>query len=157
MKNKLIKRIVFGFICGALIGHIITFLFNLSVGTVSLVSPELLSSIGLFWSIVLQTLLSGLWGVAGFGGMCFYDVEKWGLLTATAVHFICIFAAAVLAFFVLQWLPFTLPFLFAIFLFVAVQFLIVWLIMYFKWKKNVRDMNENLIKYKEKQLNEKND
>ncbi|HHX70117.1 MAG TPA: DUF3021 domain-containing protein [Gallicola sp.] len=151
MKRKLIIRIILGFIVGAIIGNLITLLVNLGYGEkASIVSPHQVEAIGKLWAIILQTILSGLLGVTGVGGIYFYDIESWSLLKSTIAHSLSILIGFIVVFPVLKWVPFTFWSCLIIAIIVSVVYALIWLIMYLIWKKEVEKMNEDLKSYKER-------
>ncbi|MGI6781725.1 MAG: DUF3021 domain-containing protein [Acholeplasmataceae bacterium] len=152
MKKILIIRIVLGFIVGAIMGNLITLLVNLGYGEgASVVSPHQVEALGEVLAIILQTILSGLLGIIGFGGISFYDIESWSLLKATIAHSVSILIGFIVVFTVLQWVPFTFVSCLIIAVIVLVVYAIIWLIMYLIWKKEVEKMNEDLKAYKERE------
>ena len=85
MLAKTLKRAGFGFILGMAVGNLIAALS----GHPNIVSPLLLERAGSLPAALLwQTVLSGVIGAAGFGGAVLYDVERWPLLLADAMHYV---------------------------------------------------------------------
>lgn len=144
MRNKVFLRIIIGFILGAIIGNLIALFTN----NFKIVAVEFEESVGIVWAVILQTLFSGLMGMSGIGGMSVYEKEEWGLLKATLIHYLMILIADLLSFFILKWLPFTFINFLIIFGVCTITFFIIWLIMYLRWKKIVKEMNEDLDTYK---------
>ena len=153
--KKLIILLVVGFFAGAVLGNVIALTIGLLSGGGGFVAKELSDAIGSAGAIILQTFICGVFGLVSVGGMYLYEIDSWSLFTATLVHFLSIAGCYVGASVILCWLP---P-LFIYYLIsigaMAVGFAIIWLIMYFRWKKDVKDMNNDLEKYKENVLNEK--
>ena len=154
--KKLIILLVVGFFAGAVLGNVIALIIGLLSGSDGgIVARELSGAIGQAGAIILQTIICGVFGLVSVGGMYLYEIDSWSLFTATLVHFLSIAGCYVGASVILYWLP---P-LFIYYLIsigaMAVGFAIIWLIMYFRWKKDVKDMNNDLEKYKENVLNEK--
>ncbi len=157
MKKTVIKRLIIGFVVGAFVGNAIAMVSSLFSGEFHVINGALHNSIGLVGGIILQSLLSGLIGMAGIGGMSFYDIDKWSLLSVTAAHFVSIMTSFTIAYFALGWGDRNWLMYVIMFLIEAVIFVIIWIIMYSKWKKAVNEMNEDLLKYKEEKLNEEVD
>ena len=153
--KKLIILLAVGFFAGAVLGNLIAFIIGLASGGGGIVAEELVSALTFAGAIILQTFICGVFGLVSVGGMYLYEIDSWSLFTATLVHFLSIAACYVGASTILYWLP---P-LFIYYLIsigaMAVGFAIIWIIMYFRWKKDVKDMNNDLKKYKENVLNEK--
>ena len=156
MKNKLVKRMIIGFVLGITVGNLIAFLTSFFDDSVRLVAKELSDSLGLGWAIVVQSILSGIFGLVCFGGISFYEIESWGLLASTVAHFVSMLVSALITAFTLRWIPFKWYGFLIIFGYILICFFIVWFIMYFRWKKNIKEMNEDLQKYKEEIISEEN-
>ena len=72
----------------------------------------------------------------------------------TFTHYLCVIVTFVLASAVLGWGS-----LISILIMVLIEtivFFAIWLIMCYKWKNEIKNMNENLERYKEGKPNEKN-
>ena len=154
MKKIITKRLIIGFVVGAIIGNAIAMISSLLYGEFHIINETLKDSIGSIGGILLQSFLSGLIGLAGIGGMSFYDIEKWSLLSVTSAHFISIMSSFTIAYFTLGWGDRNWLIYLIMFFIEALIFVIIWIIMYCQWKKTVNEMNKNLAKYKEEKLNE---
>ena len=102
-------------------------------------------------SALPQILLGGLPGAVAMGTMVFYDVENWSLLRATVTHFLTVMGVMILACYVLNWFE---PWSAAFWIMLAVElvgYIIIWLIMYLCYKKQVRKLNELLEKTRSEQ------
>ena len=149
-KKKIIIRLIVGFVLGAGIGNLVALLFG-SLSGGGIVSAELVDKIGLAGAIILQTLFSGILGVASVGGMLLYEIDNWSLATATTVHFLSISVCFVVTSVILNWLPPDVLYYAIAIGAMALGFTCIWMIMYLRWKKEVGKMNEELKEYKEKQ------
>ena len=98
--------------------------------------------------MILQTLLSGLYGLVCIGGTEFYRIERWSLLRSTMTHLLCILVSFSVVGLILRWIRFDIPSLLFL-LSIAVVYFIIWLIMSLRWKRSIREMNSELEKYKE--------
>ena len=128
-----------GFLAGMLMGNLIKWL---SGGT--LVNAGIAgwcgSDIG---AIIIQTLLSGLLGAIAMGGVVIHDIERWSLLRCAMVHYLLIVISYVVIATVLGWYA-SLADLLIILGIQLIAFVIIWLIMYLRWKARVRKLNELL-------------
>ena len=149
MRRILIKRLIIGFVLGAIIGNLIAMTDSFKYGQFVIVTDSLKNNLGIVGAVILQSFLSGLIGLAGVGGMSFYDIEKWSLLSVTAAHFISIMTTFTIAYFALGWGNGSWLMYLIMFLTEALIFLIIWIVMYSRWNKAVNELNENLVKYKE--------
>ena len=153
MKKKVIHYLVFGFLEGAVVGNLIAFLTSLGSGHMGVVTPTLAARVTLGGAIVLQSLLTGVLGVAAVGGMLYYEIERWSLAKATVVHFAGIVVAYVGAALALDWLPLTVAAYAISIAVMAFAFGVIWLVMYLRWRAQVHKMNEELKEYiKEEQI-----
>ena len=152
MKKKLFIHLIVGFVVGAGIGNLIAFLFSTLSGGDGIVAAELVAKTGTAGAIVLQTFLSGILGLVSIGGMLLYEIDKWSLAKATIVHFVSISACFVGVSLILHWFPLRFAYYAIALGAMAVGFIIIWVCMYLAWKKEVREMNEELNEYKKNNL-----
>ena len=90
-------------------------------------------------------LMGGIPGAIAMGTAVIYDIEEWSLLRATVTHFLIVMVALLLACFVLKWFePWSAPF-WIMLAAELVGYIIIWLIIYLCYKKQVRKLN-NLLK-----------
>ena len=143
MRRKCFILSVIGFLAGMVMGNAIAWL---SDG--ELVNARIAgwcgSDIG---AIVIQTLLSGLLGAIAMGGVVIHDIERWSLPRCAVVHYLLIEIPYIVIATVLGWYdsPTELLIILGIQL---VAFGFIWLIMYLRWKAQVRELNELLAKNK---------
>ena len=155
IKKKLILHISIGFIIGALVGILIPMISSLaSTGDFSefMEYALLTAKIGKAGAIIVQLIISGLFGCVCVGGMLLYEIEKWSLALATFVHYISIMAVFTAASFGLGWFSESLIAYFIAVSCETVGFAIIWIIMYSQWKKTVKEINEDLEKYKKDKI-----
>ncbi|MBO4535138.1 MAG: DUF3021 domain-containing protein [Clostridia bacterium] len=151
-KQRIILHLAVGFVLGGALGNLIALIVSVSSGSgVHVVSQVRAAQLTLPGAVILQTVLAGLLGMAGVGGMLYYDVERWSLLGATAVHYLSVMACFVAVSFALDWLPPQWPFYLISIAAMTAAFATIWLIMYLKWKREVKKMNEDLKKYVEEE------
>ncbi|HHX14366.1 MAG TPA: DUF3021 domain-containing protein [Clostridiales bacterium] len=149
MKKQLITKALIGSVVGGIAVHLITLLINyFSTGQYLVCVPELTERFGFAGAIVFQTILAAVFGMVAFGGMCFFDIEKWSLLRASVVHCALILVTYIIVGLQLHWFSFDLiPILImssiAIFIYA-----LIWLIMYASWKREIREMNRLAEEYK---------
>ncbi len=89
-------------------------------------------------------LLGGIPGAIAMGTAVIYDVEEWSLLRATVTHFLIIMGTMLLSCFVLKWFE---PWSISFWIMLAAElvgYVIVWLVMYLCYKKQVRKLNKLL-------------
>lgn len=145
MKKKIFTRLLIGFLAGAAGGHLISFMMSIfGGGPLYVISDELEAKTGLLLGIVLQTVLAGLYGAICVGGTLLYDIDSWSLLRATVVHYLSIMISFTAVSLILCWLSFDIIVFLIIWGTFTAVFAIIWLIMYIKWKIDVRKMNREL-------------
>ena len=95
-------------------------------------------------------LLGGIPGAIAMGTAVIYGIEEWSLLRVTVTHFLIVMGAMLLACFVLKWFePWSTPF-WIMLAAELVGYVIVWLIMYLGYKKQVRKLNKLLKENRER-------
>ncbi len=140
MKKKVFRRILIGFLSGAVVGNLIAML--IASGSGAFYSPMLVERFGTpAAAIIMQTLLSALIGVAGMGGMSLYDETDLPLAASTSIHYVIVEAAFVTAALLLRWMKTAAEIgIMSAFMFAA--FAIIWGIMFVIHKKEVKQLNE---------------
>ena len=138
MLKKTLKFAGVGFLLGAAIGNLIAVL----TGHSSIVSEMLVDWTGsMTAALVVQTVLSGLIGAAGMGGVSLYDAERLPLLAAAVLHFILYFSVFSAACLVLGWFSDLTEFLVMAAIMAGIHILI-FLIMCAVYRKEVRKLNK---------------
>ena len=146
---KTFKRAGIGFLIGIMIGDMIAILTGTSSsGGISFTSKQLLDMAGgsAAAAMLLQSLFSGLYGAICFGGMSLYDAERLPLAAATALHCALIVLIFIPISLLLGWVSQTVEVLIISMIQLAV-FFIIWLILYFVYKKQVEELNEMMKDY----------
>lgn len=144
MLKKTLKMAGIGFLIGMVIGNLIAFLTgNSDTGGVTFASSQLLDMAGGSGTtaMLLQSLFSGLYGAVCFAGMSFYEIERMPLALATALHCALIVLLFIPIALLLGWVS-DIVTLLIISGMQLVGFFIIWLIMYFGYKKQIRELNE---------------
>ena len=138
--KRLLKYILIGFVSGAVVGNVIVIL---SVGWGNFpCSAAFIERIGSkAGALILQTLLSGLIGVAGIGGMLLYETDL-PLAAAPVIHFTMIEAVFIPTALFLEWIPPVLRDIAIMTALMLVPFIIIWLIMFLRYKRIVKELNE---------------
>ena len=144
MLKKTLKAAGIGFLIGMIVGNVIAFLTgNSGTGGVTFASPQLLGMAGGSGTVamLLQSLFSGLYGAVCFAGMSFYEIERMPLAAATALHCALIVLLFIPIALLLGWVS-DIGTLLMISGMQLVGFFIIWLILYFGYKKQIRELNE---------------
>lgn len=144
MLKKVLLRAGIGFLIGALVGDFIAFLTSTSsTEGVTFASQQLLDMSGgnAVIAMILQSLFSGLYGALCFAGMSLYDVDRLPLAAATALHCGLIVLPFIPISYLLGWVGGVLETV----IIAAIQiaaFFMIWLILYFVYKKQVKELND---------------
>ena len=144
MLKKTIKAAGIGFLIGMVVGNLIAILTgNSDTGGVTFAPQKLLDMAGGNGTVamLLQSLFSGLYGAVCFAGMSFYEIERMPLAAATALHCALIVLLFIPIALLLGWVS-DIGTLLIISGMQLVGFFIIWLIMYFGYKKQIRELNE---------------
>ena len=127
-KDRLIRKILIGALMGIFVGAVIEDVFP--GGEPSEVP------------LSITLLLYALMGVIGYGGAIVYEIERLGLLTMTLIHYFC-----TIGFFILMGTVIgfgTLPFYLIMIGIETVVYFMIWGFNFVRWRKEVRQMNEEL-------------
>lgn len=147
MKKELIKRCLLGAPLGLAISTIITIAISLSVGDgrYYAVVPSLAQDLGSeINAVVLQALLSMVYGAAWAGASVIWDAERWSLLKMTLVHLLVTSLATFPIAYFARWMPHsTTGIVLYIGIFVAI-YAGIWFSQYSAMKKKIRAMNERI-------------
>ena len=144
MLKKVLKYACIGFLIGVVAGNVIALMTGGSTdGSFIHVSDQLRDMVGgsLTAAVILQCLLSGVYGALCFAGSVFYDIERWPLALATGAHCALIVLIYIPLGFFLGWLS-GWPDMLIVAGCQIVTFFIIWLIMWAIYKKQVKELNE---------------
>lgn len=159
MLKTILRRVLIGFIFGCIIGDGIAFLTSLmSDGTVHLVSMSLADRCGGVWpAFIIQSLLSGLYGAIAFAGITVYDFDNIPLALASTIHCAMIVLLHIPNALFLGWEETASDILIMAGIQIVVYFLI-WLILFFIYRKQVKEINklqQKINERKEKKVTDK--
>lgn len=151
MLASIFKRAGIGFLIGVVIGNAIAILTGTSsTDGISFASKQLLDMAGgdSVAAMILQSVFSGVYGALCFAGTLLYDADRIPLTLATVLH--C-------AIIILPFIPISLLLgwssgIKSVLIMAGIQlvcFFIIWLILYFVYKKQVNELNELMNKLKQ--------
>lgn len=156
MLVKTLKYAGIGFLIGVVVGDVIAILTGVSdTGGISFTSKQLLNLSGgsAVVSMLLQSLFSGLYGALCFAGISLYDIDRCPLALATAVHCAVIVLTFIPIALLLGWFD-DIASLLIMSCMQLTAFFIIWLILYFTYKKQVNELNELVEKKRGMNYNE---
>lgn len=134
MPAKLLKRCCIGFLLGAAVGAAILW----QIG-----APGEKTG-----AILARLLLSGFYGACCMGGTVLYGIESWPLLKSTALHGLIVTLLYAPIALLLGWVDTARALMLMEGIMLAL-FLLIWLVMYLRWKTEVQRLNDLLKKKKE--------
>lgn len=150
MVAKALQLAAIGFLAGMVVGVVIVIAISFADGGGSLVLPSVLlaktgSEAG---ALLVQMLISGVYGAIPMAGVIIYDFDSWGLLKQAVVHYVTYTAAFLLIGSFAGWVetPAEAALMAGIFL---VCHCIIWLVMYARCKAATDELNELLQEAKE--------
>lgn len=93
-------------------------------------------------------VISGIYGAVAMGSSIVYDVEKWSIARATATHFLLVFALYFLLVLSMGWFSLSDPVFWIVVGAMVAGYILIWLLQYLSYKRKIREMNDELIKWK---------
>lgn len=147
MKKKLFLRCLLGASVGLTIGTLITLTISFLKGTGEYfaVVPELITDCGSETNAMLvQTLLSFVYGAAFAGASLIWEREDWSLLKQTLLHLaICSLATLPVAY-ACRWMQHSVRGVLIYFGFFFAAYAVVWVVLYLTSLRRVKRMNERI-------------
>ena len=141
MKRRCFILSGIGFLMGMVIGNLIAWITS-GTPVNSKIAAWVGSDAG---SVVIQMLLSGLLGAIAMGSAVIHEIEEWSLARCAVTHYLLIEAAYVPVALLLGWAD-DLTELLIMLGIQLIVYLIIWVIMYLRYKAEVRKLNELLQK-----------
>jgi len=142
LKAKICRHAGIGFLIGMVLGNLIAWM------TGAIVSPALVDRIGSrTGAILIQTIVSGLYGAATVSGMLLYEVEDWSLAKATIVHYLIVAGLYIPMALFLGWAANAADIL-IVEGFQLIAFFLIWLMMCQRYKVEVKKLNEYMNRWK---------
>lgn len=93
-------------------------------------------------------VISGIYGAVAMGSSIVYDVEKWSITRATATHFLLVFALYFLLVLSMGWFSLSDPVFWIVVGAMVAVYILIWLLQYLSYRRQIREMNDELIKWK---------
>lgn len=161
MKNKhILLRFIIGFACGVLQGAMVMFFISLGVnGIKGEYIPVLPSTVELFGSenlaVIMQTVLTGLMGVAYAMASLVYENPKWSFLKQSLMQFLITFPCILIVARVC-WVPEAMEGYISLVCSVFAGYIVNFIIQFNIAKSNVRAINDRMEEYV-KSLEDNND
>ena len=151
MVAKALRLAAIGILAGMVVGVSIVIVISFADGGDSLVMPSVLlektgSEAG---ALLVQMLVSGVYGAIPIGGAIVYEFDSWGLLKQAVVHYVTYTAAFLLIGSLVGWVatPLEMALMAGIFL---VGHCIICFVMYVRFKAATDELNELLQEAKQR-------
>lgn len=147
MIKKTMIRALIGFVIGMAAGEIIAIVMAFLSGRTTLASEEMIARFGseVMWMLV-HTFFSGLHGAICMAGTTLYELEDWGLLKTSMMHCLLILCSFTVIGLYLEWISFSFADIAISWTCMIIGYLIIWLIMDARYKREVKKLNEMLEK-----------
>lgn len=154
IRKSLVFRAAIGFPVGMLSGVGIFALFVVAQGEQNILqgsAPELMDTFGgPIGAFLVQAVVLGFYGSLTIGGTVLYDIESWGIVRSTASHFLITMAGYVVIALLFRWMSLKDAEFWIVIFCQAAGYFLIWLIISMISRKNVKIMNEQLGRWKEK-------
>ncbi len=143
-----------GFALGIVICLVITSAIatmEASDGTVHLCAQEFENFVGgRLEAVLIQLLVTGIYGAVAFGGSAVYRIEEWSMLKATVAHFLMTVASYYLAGFFLRWFSISdISWCLLWLVIFIIVYTTIWLTHYFSYRAQIKRINEELLSLKD--------
>ena len=147
MKKEILKRCLLGTPLGLAISTIITIAISLTVGDgrYYAVVPSLAQDMGSeINAVILQAVLSMIYGAAWGGASVVWDAEGWSLLKMTVVHLVVTSLATFPIAYLARWMPQSATGILLYFGIFVLVYIGIWLSQYSSMKKRIKEMNAKI-------------
>lgn len=143
MVAKLISRALTGFVLGMLVGVFAAIADSFVYGQGTLILPDTLLKLGSgqAGALLIQMLASGAFGIIPMSGTVFYEFDSWSMLKQSVVHYVSYTIPFLCLGVFLGWFeptPADLCLMAGMF---AVGHCVIWLIMYARYRMEVKKLN----------------
>ena len=147
MRKEILKRCLLGAPLGLAISTIITIIISLTVGDgrYYAVVPSLAQDMGSeINAVILQAVLSMIYGAAWGGASVVWDAEGWSLLKMTVVHLVITSLATFPIAYLARWMPHSATGILLYFGIFVLVYIGIWLSQYSSMKKRIKEMNAKI-------------
>ena len=151
MNKRMLKKAIIGAIVGTVLGKAVTgFAMYLKAGVFKLCMPEFVEMVdGFIPAVIIQSILSALFWVICFISTAVYDREDWSLAQAASTHFSIIFVSYTVIGFILKWITPNFKEIITIFIFFAIVYFLIWLIMFLIYRNDAKELTKAAKEYNE--------
>ena len=97
---------------------------------------------------ITHIVIGGIYGAVAMGSSVVYGIEKWSIARATATHFLLVFALYFLLVISMGWFRLSDPVFWIVVGTMVAVYILIWLLQYLSYRRQIREMNDELIKWK---------
>lgn len=142
--NKVVSRIIGGFVIGALIGQFVQVIISFGYGTYTPVMDHFLAFFpSTAAAVIVQTALTGLIGITFAWSSLLFDIARWSLLKQYIVHFV-ITSLVWVPTAMLLWMPKTSAGTIIFVISYLSSYVITWISQYTASKKDIQQINASI-------------
>ena len=144
IKKEMLLRGLVGFPLGIAIGSIITIIISLvnADGRYYPVVPSLIDKAGgELNAVILQTVLSGIIGVAFSTGSVIWEIDSWSIAKQSGLYFLVGCIALLPISYLTDWMEHSIQGAIAYFVFFLIIFIVIWIISYFILRAKIKCLN----------------
>lgn len=131
IRNKLITKALLGLVIGMIVGVAFWIWAGPSAGKAG------------NFALILHLAVSGVLGMVCMGGSVVYDIESWGVLRVTFIHYFLCMASFLTASTLLEWFD-SWQSLIIMLVIMTVMYAGIWVCEMLYWKRTVSGLNEQL-------------
>ncbi|MDD6225496.1 MAG: DUF3021 domain-containing protein [bacterium] len=149
MKKKLVLRCLLGAPVGFAVSMIITVIISLVIGDGNYypIVPQMAENFGSeINAVVVQMILSFLYGASWAGASLIWQKEEWSLLRQTFTHLIVCSVFTFPVAYVCYWMPHNLTGVLSYFGIFFVIYFSIWISQYISIKSKIKKMNKKIAK-----------
>ena len=149
MSKKIIKYCLIGSLVAIVISHLIAIIISLIIGDgnfypTSLGFTKVCDTLP--GAALLQFITMSFFGAACGGVSSIYRISKWSLLKRTVIHFIILTTTSLVTALLAGWIPFYVSSIIIYLAIFILIYVIMWLVIYFTTLKEVKELNNTLLK-----------
>ena len=143
MAGKTAKLAGIGFIMGMLIGVFMLLIISYAqTGGKTLIPEYLITKAGNEANaLMLQMIVSGIYGAICMAGVALYGIESWGLLKTPIIHYLICTVSFIFIGSFMGWISLNAADVGIVAGGFAVVYFIIWLIMYIRYRSEVDELN----------------
>lgn len=147
MRKKVILRSILGAPLGVAVSYLITVLISLAAadGNYYPVVPELIDNCrNEMNAVLLQTIVSLLYGAVWGGASAIWEMESWSLLRMTVTHLVICSITTFPTAYLMRWMPHNITGILLYFGIFFAIYLLIWTLQYHNIRKQIDQINHKV-------------